>query len=150
MKIQKITVLLLGIALAMISCEQEPYMAVPEEILIINNSDYTLHIKYDSDLFKYPFYYEDNFNFDTVPSGSETWAYISYNNYNLIMPDSTFSRIISKMKIFRIENTDTIYIATEQYDNRTDWESTAGTLMFEYWLKFTTEKLIVTNSMFNN
>lgn len=154
MKIFNITVLTLviGVNILFISCKKQSYEAIPEFVEIINNSDYYLHVEFDSTYFYIPYYYEfsEQNGFDSIPPGERVGTAITYNNYNLIMPDSMFSRIISTMRIFRTNKADTIYINPQNYNRRSVWKSTAGVYIFEAWEESACETLTVTNLMFNN
>lgn len=154
MKKFNITAITLGIIanLLFISCKQQSYQAIPERTYIINNTDYPLYVKFDSSNFYIPPYYENSeySRFDSIPPGSEVGTSITYSNYNLIMPDSMFSRIISTIRIFRTNAGDTIYINPQKYNQRSAWESTAGVFIFESWEEEAIESLTVTNLMFNN
>lgn len=138
--------------LSIVSCKEQSYKAIPEYIEIINNSDYTLNIKYDSTYFYIPYDYEysEHNRFDSIPPGEQAGTFITYNNYNLIMPDSMFSRLISTIRIFRTNAGDTIYVNPHKYNQRSVWESTAGVFIFEGWEEQATERLSVTNMMFND
>lgn len=154
MKKLNITVITLGIivSLLFVGCKQQSYQAIPEYIEIINNSDYILHVKFDSTYFYRPYYYEyseDN-RLDSIAPGAGVGTSIIYDNYNLIMPDSMFSRIISTIRIFRTNAGDTIYINPQKYNQRSVWESNAGVYIFEDWEQQAYEILTVTDLMFNN
>jgi len=138
--------------LLFISCKQQSYQAIPERITITNNTDFILHVKFDNTNFYIPYYYEySNHNrFDSIPKNAGVVTSITYSNYNLIMPDSMFSRIISTIRIFRTNAGDTIYINPKKYNQRSAWESNAGVFIFESWEEEVNEKLTVTNLMFNN
>ena len=154
MKKLNISAITLGIIVNffIVSCKEQSYKAIPEYIEIINNSDYTIQVKYDSIYFYLPYHYEYNEHnrFDSIAPGAGVGTSITYNNYNLIMPDSMFSRIISTIRIFRTNEGDTIYINPQKYNQRSVWRSSAGVYIFEGWEEQASETLTVTNLMFNN
>ena len=154
MKKLNITAITLGVILnlSFVGCKEQSYKAIPEYIEIINNSDYILQVKFDSNYFYLPGYYEYNEQnrIDSIAPGTGVGTSITYQNYNLIMPDSMFSRIISTIRIFRTNAEDTIYINPQKYNQRSFWKSSAGVYIFEGWEEQASETLTVTNLMFNN
>ena len=152
MRKTNLTTFALGIIINLLltGCEQKSYEAVYESICVINNSDYTVHIKYDSTNFYIPHYYAyDEYNlFDSIPSGKRGGTSITYRNYNLIMRDTTFSRVISGIRIYRIQNGDTIYINTEKYNQRSSWKTGIYENFEQPMDKNVFNELEVNNSMF--
>ncbi len=153
MKLNFYTILLILILnMLFIACKQQPYQAISERIEIINQCNFTILVKWDDTNFYISDYYKYNERslFDTVPPGRSCINSLTYINYHLIMPDSTFSRIISTIKICKIQNRDTTFVNTQKYINRSAWESFSGFSSFESMEGLTIERLKVTNAMFND
>lgn len=127
MKKSSLTNVVIGvfISLLLVGCVQDLSKPIPESVQVHNYCSTTLYLEFDPMYFSQPLWSSAIFDpYDTLAPGRTSYArIIRYKEYDFIMHDSIFSRIVSEIKIFKVDNDDTIYLDPNSYNYRSIWES---------------------------
>lgn len=114
---------LLGVLLlfGLFSCgdDYNYYPKVQEELMILNNTDTLLVIDYGLQYDTANYYGQHNR--DTVWSKTKTARPFPEHHGELWMGHSEFEQFTSKIKIYKILDKDTIFVAPSFYQSRTKW-----------------------------
>jgi hypothetical protein len=112
-------------AFTLVGCEQPLYRAKPESVQVKNDCSFNIFVQFDSVNFNRGYDFMDKSMIYSI--NPDIWTYpmwIKFKKYNLIMHDSTFSRISSTIKIYRIVDGDTSRVNPDIYNKRAAWETT--------------------------
>lgn len=136
---------LVTITTLFVSCGNSYYPKVSESLCIINNSDTTIIVEYRFD--SLPSYFYKGVK-DTIPSKMASRKFIQNNTEDLWIREAAFEKLIAQIRIYRIENNDTIFIDKSLYNKRIHWNYFYNR-DFESISAENTNSLTVKNEMFN-
>jgi hypothetical protein len=109
-------ILFFSISFFVISCDDRSYYPkIDESITVINKTDTLLYVEYD---------FETDLNFakkDSAFSNASTIHYITNKTDYPWLRVSDFEAIISKIKIYRLEKNDTLFVNGNLYNKRSQW-----------------------------
>jgi hypothetical protein len=138
-------VFLFIITLFFASCNDRNYPKVDDSLCIINKTDTTIYIEYGFENQLTDYY---SSNRDSVPSEMISIRYLSNNTSDLWLRQDSLEKMIAKIKIYRVDNQDTIFVEYKYYSKLTQWEHTYNHF-YESSLNDNRNSLTVRSEMFN-
>lgn len=140
----------LGLLAALLSACDDQYPKVSENLQIYNKTNSAVFIDYGNvkNGESYYHYLKNGAHYlDTVPAFY--WSHYSYKDSlynNLWMSKEQFHTLVAEIKIYKIENKDTLYVDKKYYDEKEDWQVE---LFRSYNFARNDNSLTITDEMFN-
>jgi len=123
--------------------EEKFYPKVSENFSVANKTDTPFVVIWDRNMF------QEYLPFDTVHRFQERHYNANKNNYDLWLTEKQLNELFSKMVIFRIENTDTLFVNKAYYSDLDCWKNQKFT---DDWFGSTaiynSHFITITNDMF--
>lgn len=143
-------VIIVGLAFLMNSCYDNELHSITVEIIIENKTHKNLHCIYDTKDYSFS---DSIYDIASLNSDGFIQCYIdTIINRDNVLSDAEFSDLVSRFKIFYIENGDTLKINDSFYDGKSCWKSeitkaTDGIMFVKYywWCEY---KAVLTSDMF--
>lgn len=129
-------------------CDNSYYSKVSETLYIQNGTDSTIYVEYGFLKSIRPF---DQNRTDTVRRYfSSSFQFDDAQVPDLWMSEKDFNKYVSKIKIYRILNGDSIFVSPQYYNTKSAWDYkfyTNGN--YEYGIKESQNNLTIVPEMFN-
>ena len=142
MKLQNIIIAVL-VFMAFTGCDTD-YPKLCESLEIENNCDKSIEVSFEA-LSK-----KDSSTIHKVYPYAVDCLIVDSNEYDLWLSEAQFLTIISDLKIYIVDDGDTVYVNTSHYNKITLWENE---YVQDYWIEgypsVNRHVLKVTNEMFN-